>query len=225
MKKYILLVVLLLTLCACPKVAVNVHTPTQTDYEFDYWQDMRIDGDTAIFYISYSIGAKKFHLALEAMKDRGIKKLHIWVMSGGGSMLDMFDIIDQVDEFKKNGGTVTSHIAGFAGSAALPIYLMGDHRTIGTYSSIMLHPHSLWNKTLSDYIWGMDKDEVTPTDETLFHKMSLIWTYNYAWIVSERTNLSFLEAWNLVSIEDSDKGQYWFTAMEALNMGFAHEII
>jgi hypothetical protein len=93
---------------------------------------------------------------------------------------------------------------------------------------MMLHPHSIWNKDggqASMFYYKEPAKEGTPTKETFYKKFSFYLTHDYAKFLSERTNLSYDEAFKFVSTEDSDDGQFWFSAIESLDMGFAHELV
>jgi ATP-dependent protease ClpP protease subunit len=181
------------------------------------------DEGLAAINVEY-IDLNQFNERIAVAQKHKIKNIKLVVYSGGGSLLDMFAIIDRIRILKSKGYHFTSHINGLAASAAVPIFLQGEYRTMGQYANIMIHPHSLWGKSIKDYTWK-ETAETDPTELTLFKKMSEVWTTQYVNLMVDGSNLSFEEAWKYATTINSERGQYWFTAEESLQMGFIHEII
>jgi len=184
-----------------------------------------IQGDTATILVSY-INRFDFYRTMSALESKSIKKIHLVVSSGGGSLHDMSSILDMLNRFKLNGGSVTSHAMGVIGSAAIPIYLQGDYRTMGYHVEGMLHPHSLWGKKLSMYTYKEEDDlDSVPTAKTLFKDSVMRWTRRYAQMLVDKTNLTFDEAWKYLTTGDETTGMWYFSAKQMLVMGFAHKLI
>lgn len=173
-----------------------------------------------------SINSIVFLEQMEAINAKGIKNLHLIVRSPGGGVIDLFTYIELLQDFKANGGKITSHITGWAASAAVPIYLMGDHRTIGRHSWMMLHPHSQWGKKVSDYTMD-EEDNTCPTQKTLFEKFHNAINVFYCNIVDEETGMSCDDCLAIIADPDWDTnlGQRYYSAEEVLELGFAHEIV
>lgn len=184
--------------------------------------DIIFDENRAIIPVQW-INGLGFVEAMRRVNEKGIKNLHLIVSSGGGGLFDMFIICDELDRFKEAGGKVSSHLSGIAGSAAVPIYLAGDVRTMDKSAWLMMHPHSLWGK--EPWELGVYTDGNTPTDRTFFGVFNFEATDWYAWYVSKRTNLNYGEVWRYITDGDSNTGMYWFNSYSALTLGFAHSLI
>lgn len=186
-----------------------------------------IEGDKATINVT-DIYSLNFNEGMRQLNKLGIKKIHLNVTSGGGSVIGMNMILDELTRFVENGGQITSHASGIIASAAVPIYLMGEKRTMSRSTWVMLHPHSVWNtdgSASSYFYYKAAPEDGTPTKETFYGKFSFYLTHDYAVFLAARTNLSYEEAFKYVSTEDSDDGQYWFSAIEALDMGFVDELV
>lgn len=192
--------------------------------------DVTFIGDRAVMHI-WDINSIEFSQAMLEVEYRGIKKLHLDVRSPGGSVVDMFQYLDLLRQFKEKGGEITSHCGGWMASAAVPIYLMGDHRTMDRNAWVMLHPHSLYGKKITDYgmyQYDTSKDYMkSPTQKTLFEKFNIKISEAYARILVERTHMSLLEAIKIIMPVDWDTntGQWYFSAYEALEMGFCDKLV
>lgn len=90
-------------------------------------------------------------LQIQKDKEDSIKKeLTIFINSPGGSVYDLFSIIDTMEQMKVKGFTITTVCTGEACSAASVILAYGTvgHRYCTTNSQIMLHEVSsgAWGK-------------------------------------------------------------------------------
>ncbi len=227
MIKQLLFVVIILVLAFAPLAYLEYPWVSQEKVErleFSAFIDLVITpSGHATIYMQYP-SATIMDQVFKELKHRGIMKVNLVINSGGGSLLDMFGVIDIMQRYQERGGLIHTHATAFIGSAAIPIYLIGDYRTMGKGCVVMFHPHSLWNKTLADYTYNqIDND--TPTNKTLFGKMSVLWTERYIHIMVQNSHLTAEIASIFITTEDSDKGQFWFSAQEALEMGFVDEII
>ena len=199
-------------------------------YRAETYNPMEIVVPTAIFETNRAIipiqwiDGMGFREVMRQVYEKGIKNVHLDISSGGGGLFEMFTICDELDRFKRNGGWVTSHISGIAGSAAVPIFLMGDERTMDKSAWMMMHPHSLWDKKPYDFgMWTSEDSD--PTTKTLFVQFALQATSWYAWTVAENTNITFEQAWYYITTLDANRGMFWFNSEEALMMGFPHKLI
>jgi ATP-dependent protease ClpP protease subunit len=222
MKKLLPVLLAIFIIGGC-SFSVNFKRPIPSAIETVFAPDVYFEGTQATVNISYLSGMK-FKEVMRQVKNRGITHIHLDIYSGGGGLFDMNIYLAEIFRFKREGGTVTSHAAGLIGSAAVPIYLSGDYRTMDHNAWVMLHPHSLHGKALKDFIWT-EVEEDNPTDETLFRKAGGYLTHDYAKYVSDRTNLTYEEALKYVTTTNSEQGQYWFSAYESFEMGFANELI
>ena len=182
-----------------------------------------ITANKAYLEIGY-ISLEMFDRDMAVIKQSGRKHIILKVNSGGGSVVDMWGILDRIKSLKNKGYQIDSQSTAMIASAAVPIFLMGEHRVLAPHCVVMLHPHSLWTKDIHDYIYS-DKEKAeldeSPTQKSLFEKMSNLWSIEYAEFIADRTDLSYEEALKYVTTMDTSSGQYWFTAYEAIQMGFA----
>lgn len=193
-------------------------------HEVSQWVNYRVDNEFhATVYISLINALEVCHV-FEEISDKGIKSIDLVMLSPGGSLIDMWAIVDMIQRVKAQGVQLRTHAMGMIASAAVPIYLLGDVRTMGKNAVMMLHPSSLHGKTLQDFTYG-DVEEGNPTDRTLFRKMDKYWNIKYAKLVAARTELDFDTAMKYITTGDTNTGQWWFTAREAMLMGFAQKLI
>jgi len=154
---------------------------------------------------------------MDMVREAGYKKIHLWVQSGGGNIFEMFPILAEMERFKRDGGTITAHVAGICASAAVPIYLMADVRTMDSNAWLMMHPNSLH---------GMFSDKYdNPTNQTLFRKLNDKINKEYAQLVADRTKMTYEQALTRLTTQTSASGQWWMSAEECLDRGFAHDLI
>ena len=217
-----LLALLLVPIGGCSRIDKFL-TSSRMEVLEDTYNTFSIRGDTATIVVS-TISCIPFYNKLATMSSRGIKKLHLVVISDGGNVIDMLAIVDMLARFKDNGGSITSHVMGLAASAAVPIYLMGDYRTAGHNAQVMIHPYSLWDKKLSDYTYK-ESDDDTPTAITMFKDATARHNEFYASLIARRTNVSHTEAMKYLTTGNTTTGMWYFSAAQMLSMGFAHKLI
>lgn len=175
------------------------------------------DGDS-LHIVLTEVGDSAFGYKLEqlvyAANQEGIYDFHLHLNNGGGSGLDMFDIIDTVEHLKQTGriAHLTTYARGCIASAAVPIFCMGDTRVAYANTQFMIHPCGGWNHPMLE-----------PCERILVAEISI----RYCQYVASRTNMTFQELWEILCPEDEETtartGQYWFNASEALRLGFATE--
>lgn len=143
------------------------------------------------------------------MKAKNIKELHIHMMNPGGYILTMIDTIDQLELMKKDGIKIVTHGHSVIGSAAVPIFLMGDQRIM--YKSCQLFLH---NSTL-------DKSRPYMNDDSWEAFME--WEWKYTQIIVEKTKLTKAQVEEMCS-GNPDYDMTWFNAKECLKLGFCTEL-
>ena len=74
--------------------------------------------------------------ALSCQKD---PELHVYINSCGGSAYELFGMISVLDEAKRRGIKVITHVIGVAYSAGSLLAVIGDHRIMSKYSDHLLH--------------------------------------------------------------------------------------
>ena len=74
--------------------------------------------------------------ALESQKD---PKIHIYINSCGGSAYELFSMLAVLEDAKRRGIKIITHIIGVAYSAGSLLAVIGDHRIMSRYSDHRLH--------------------------------------------------------------------------------------
>ncbi len=147
-----------------------------------------------------TVTAKKFAADLKDVGD--VKKLNIFINSGGGNIFDAQAILSML---KRNTAEKVVYIDGLAASAASVIAMAGDRIIMPSNSMLMIH--RAWTGT-SGNIHDFER-----TIETLKQVDGSI-----SGVYSERTGKEQEEILTMMDAET------WMTAAEAYDLGFADEI-
>jgi ATP-dependent protease ClpP protease subunit len=204
------------------KVVTDGDAKAQTDHDVSRTMQIPYDepefdtyckqvGDTLYFPVwSYINSADTLLLwkNLQVAKHKGIKKLHIYVNSGGGSGFDGLGISDVLIGIENEGMEVTTEANGLVASAAVPIFVVGQHRIATASTMFMIHESSLF-KFIAD---EKRSDLITQA------KMMEMLEARYNKLISERSKLS------IEDLKEKCKATTWFTAQEALEWGLVDEI-
>ena len=146
--------------------------------------------------------------ALNYAKKEGIDIVRIHLLSPGGAVHVMFAVYDLLMEFKAKGLIIETHGYGVVGSAAVPIFLAGDIRTLNNHGYIMIHPHS-----------GVKNPMLQGNVNKTFDE----WTNRYAQILVDRTKITKEEALGFLNGNFRIKAE-WINANRALKYGLITEI-
>ena len=142
----------------------------------------------------------------------GIKDVHLTMCNNGGSVIEMwaiYDILYKATLF--NSINLTTHAQGMIASAAVPIYLLGQKRTIGYNGFIMIHAHS-----------GILVPYNAPTENDMLEQ----WTIHMIDIITNRTSMSRAKSLlHLTTGLDQKQDALYINAETALDYGFATKII
>ena len=149
--------------------------------------------------------APQFRKDLTYIQVMGIKKLQINMCNPGGIMHVGSALYDMLKAAKDRGLAINVHAEGFVASAAIPIFLLGDVRTMGDSAWLMLHPH---NGKVSEY--------KSATENSMLE----FWTEWWAAILADRTNLTKEEALEIVANDISKQSTFFMDKAAALKMGF-----
>jgi ATP-dependent Clp protease protease subunit len=133
------------------------------------------------------------------------KPINIYVNSFGGSVYDMWLLVDTI---MGSETPVYTHCMGYAMSAAFIIFLSGHKRYMSAHATLMYHQIYCWRS-------GKYQDLVDDREQT-DHLNEMIEDY-----VVERTNLSKED---LISIREKKRDTY-FSAKEALELGIVDKVI
>lgn len=174
------------------------------------WFNFVAKDDEATLYIYdeisswWGVGANEFVSALNDVKE---KTLNIHINSPGGSVFEGFAIYAAVVAFAdKKKATVNVVIDGWAASIASVIAMAGDHIKIGEHAALMIHKP--WSYAIGDAEDMREEAEVLDLLED-----SIIDIYQ------SRTNGDRDEIKQWVADET------WFRGNEAVDAGFADEVI
>ena len=107
---------------------------------------------------------------------RNVKEMRININCPGGAVFAMLDIMDQLQKVKNMGIKLSTHAEGVVASAAVPIYLMGEKRTMSERAWIMIHAHS---------------GRSTPYNADSENKMVEEFTYRMAMSIFLNTNMTW----------------------------------
>lgn len=154
---------------------------------------------------SYSY--EEFYRDLLYLHANNIKELKITLCNPGGSIFHMWAMYDALKLARDHGLNVETHAAGLIASAAVPLYLLGQKRTIAPNAYVMIHPHS---GKLSEY------------NKPSLNKMYKAWTKAYAQILVDNTRITMEDA--IKYLTGSPSNTNWFNAKEAVLLEIAHYI-
>lgn len=178
-------------------------TKKKVDYFFN---SVQTNGKTELT-ISGAIGESSYFYEATSAKDvrealeNATGDVHIYLNSGGG---DVFQGIEIYNYLKNISNNVTVEVTGTACSAASIIAMGANKLIMNTGTSLMIHE-------ASTIAWG-NKNEIKKTLGALETIDTLLVD-----IYSEKTNIDKSEIENYISNET------WFTADEAVELGFADE--
>lgn len=147
---------------------------------------------------------EKFRDLINQISDK--KEVRIHINSVGGSALAGFDIINLIDNFKKNvGAKVVIYIDGLAAGIAGAIAMAGNKIYMDKNAVFMI---------CKSFMFAVKKAEIENQRETL-KKFDDLLVENYM----RRFNRTEKELIQLMKYET------WFNAEEAMEYGFVDEII
>lgn len=204
MKKYlaILMMAVVLTFgCA----TTNQHTILPDNVRITHASPIGVQ--IMVNIIDYETYVQMFDVLSYAKKE-GINIVRIHLLSPGGAVHVMWAMYDLLNEFKAKGLTIECHGYGVVGSAAVPVFVAGDVRTLNKNGYIMIHPHSGVNNP-------MYQGNVNETFSE--------WTKRYAQILVDRTNMTKEEAMGFLTGNFRVKAE-WINAERALKYGIITEI-
>ena len=168
-------------------------------------------GDTAYYCLWGSINQSEALFLwrdMTILKNRGIKKLSMYINSGGGQAPAGMSMADTLRLAGASGMHVEIHASGMVASAAVPIYLSAEKRSASKNTTFMIHRGTIFKWQTSE----------TLSDLNSQREMMQMSEDQYITFVEERTTLTRKE------IEEKLDKTTWFTAEQAKEWGFVHEI-
>ena len=146
-------------------------------------------------------------LDLQILKTRGIKNIHVYIDSGGGNVFSGLSYASQLVAAWPFFD-ITTYAMGSVASAAIPIFLAGEHRIASANTLFMIHKGSLRKPPTIE----------TQADLKSQTEMMDLIEENYNKILTQRSTLTKEEL-----IEKAEKST-WFTAQQAKAWGMVEEI-
>jgi ATP-dependent protease ClpP protease subunit len=146
---------------------------------------------------------------IKVLKSMGIKKVWIYMNSGGGSAMDGLAISDVIRIAKNDGMEITVDAYGIVASAAIPIFLSASKRIASEKTIFMMHPAALFKAGyFSETLKDLDSQR----------EVLVILRDFYASIVVDNSNLKKEE---VLAMMDKDT---WFLTPQAKEWGMVDEI-
>lgn len=182
-------------------------------------EDILTNTDKRLFYISNdvdneTIGKTAFNLLFllqcddeKEAKEKDFKRepIRIYINSFGGSIYDMWALIDIIENSKT---PIYTYCTGYAMSAACKIFLSGHKRFITKHATLLYHQMGCWV--------GGNYQDALENMEQMTYLQNMIEEY-----VVSKTKMTMEE---LKRIRDN-KVDYYIHPEEAVRLGFADEII
>ena len=201
---------------ATPEVAPDVTPEVSRSMSVDN-TDLQLSNKTRIHNnIAYmemtgvnSWNAKDLWADMKLLETMAVDKVVVFLNNYGGQAVQGCSLSDEFRIFKKSGIPVVMEGRGIIASAAIPIFLSGDVRKASKNTVFMVHPASVFK-------WGQFTEGLKELQEQA--DMIKMQTERYAIIVSENSTLSKDDVMELM------KKTTWFTAEQAKEMGWLHEI-
>jgi ATP-dependent protease ClpP protease subunit len=158
--------------------------------------------------------AERFAKAILGMSiDRQYNRaqpLTIYINSGGGSVGAGLAMMQMMDEVRRRYGVkIHTVITGYAYSMGAIVFQAGDHRTMGIYSTMMLHSSS----------WMLSGE-----DEKIFEDYAKLAEHNrrvVAELFARRTGLRTPRWWERYIYSGHDR---FLSAAECLKLGLVDEV-
>ena len=139
---------------------------------------------------------------------RGIKKVELYINSGGGSAFDGLSISDQIERFVRNGGYINAFASGVIASATVPILAVCSHRSAAPGTIFMVHEASMFKYFANE----------TKSDIESQQKLMELLEDNYLNKLAKYTDIS-VDEWGKYIKETR-----WFSVQEALEFGLVDEV-
>jgi ATP-dependent protease ClpP protease subunit len=178
--------------------------------DLEFSMDTKLLGNravTTIINIS-TYKAESFWQDAKLCESLGIERLDILLNSPGGAAYQGMALADELRIFKSKEIPIHIEGRGLIASAAIPILLMGDHRICSKNTVFLIHPSSIMKFLAREEMRDLKSQQ----------EMMEMLEDMYARTVSENTTLDY------ETVKDMMTKDTWFTADQALEWGFVHEI-
>lgn len=155
------------------------------------------------YITDYQNTSQQFEEQVDKLKDAGHKNALVYVDSGGGSVFQALEIVNVLDRFE---GTVTTVAGALCASAATIIHSKGDVRKVYKNTGYMIHrPMGIQAGNADDFLsYAQLLQNIEATGKEMYAAIS-----------------TFSES----QIEKKWQSDWWLTAKQLKEYGFATEII
>jgi ATP-dependent protease ClpP protease subunit len=176
-----------------------------------------LPGNTVPYYLFKDIDnaeSERFCATLWAMANSIVQvpgsRIVVLINSGGGAVGAGFAMIEMMYKIKRELGVpVDTVILGYAYSMGAVIFQAGDHRSMGYFSTMMLHSAS----------WQVSgRDSAVFTD---LKKLSDLYQSMMAELFHRRTGIHSPQWWRRFVYSGKDR---YFSAQECLKLGLVDEV-
>ncbi len=137
-----------------------------------------------------------------------IRKVNIFMNSGGGDAFSGLALADQITRAKKMGFYITIHASGIVASAAVPVFVVGSKRLASPGTIFMVHEASIWK-------WP---GRETASDIRSQNRLMELLRDRYIGMLVDHGKLTRKE-WELMERETT-----WFSAEQAKDWGLVDAI-
>ena len=168
------------------------------------------------YYVCNEIDANTFEKIFSYLKRYPkIKTLTIELQTPGGSIMQMWRIVSQMDDFKANGGTIKCIVKGFCASAG---FILLNNASPGQ-RFVAPNAEIMWHEVQSlEIIFGFKVS--SPSDKEDEARILRHFQDNGNCFLASKGKMSKAE------IDDRiRKREWWMTGQEAVKLGFADGII
>ena len=170
-----------------------------------------IEDGKAYMYIYLTITgytAKEFWNDITILNMRGIKDVHLYLSSGGGSATAGLALADLIEAAKNKGFNIEAHASGIIASATVPVFAVCSKRYAAEGTIFMVHEASIFK-----YFSNESKSDIRSQNAL----MELL-TTKYMDKLIKYSNLT-LKQW-----EEYERETTWFDAKKAKEWGLVDEI-
>jgi len=182
----------------------DVKETPSTEFSLEVASDTWVSGEIMFMGFHEMTGGEiqRLRQNLQYMKSVNITNLELHMWNPGGNIFVMMYILDLLRDAKLGGIHLSTVGMEIIMSAAVPIFMLGEIRTLNGLGHIMMHPIQ----------WG---GYGSPPQHIL--DMEKRWNVVYADIVSKNSRMLFNDVIDILSNEDKTSGT-WFNAGEAMDL-------
>lgn len=182
----------------------DVKEAPSTEFLLEVATDTWVNDETLFMGLHEMSGVEIQRLKqnLQYMKSVNIINLELRMWNPGGNLFVMMYILDLLRDAKLGGIHLSTVGMEIIMSAAVPIFMLGETRTLNGLGHIMMHPIQ----------WG---GYGSPPQHVV--QMEKRWNIIYADIVSSHSKMRFQDVYDILSDEDKSSGT-WFNAGEAFDL-------